>query len=71
MRLMSSRFLNRGRYVVICVNRTDPLNDWIVGSVKVNCRERVNPGRVGSDRCLTPPVPRMSLAATRFDALVI
>lgn len=34
--LVSYRFLKSGRYLVICMNRTHSLNDWMFGFVNVN-----------------------------------
>ena len=33
--LISYRFLKTGRYLVICMNRTHFLNDWMFGFVDV------------------------------------
>jgi hypothetical protein len=33
--LVTYRFLEKGRYLVICMNRTHSLNDWMFGFVNV------------------------------------
>jgi hypothetical protein len=33
--LVTYRFLKTGRYLVICMNRTHSLNDWMFGFVNV------------------------------------